>query len=145
MARKPSRNLTDRELEIMQVFWSLGEARLGDVHDALNGQGEPVAVSTVATQLASLAAKGYLTQSGRHGRFLYAPACSREQATKNLLDDFLDRVGLSGSPAFLIQLLKAEKLSRADRAELEALLGETPKSAPRRAQAENPPAPEANP
>jgi predicted transcriptional regulator len=122
VARRPAKKLTERELEIMQILWQLGEARLGDVQEALNRQGEPVAPSTVATQLTLLVHKGYLTQIGRHGRYRYAPACTREDATRNLLDDFLDRVGLGRSPSFLIQLLKAEKLSAADRAALQAIL-----------------------
>lgn len=124
MARRPSRNLTERELEIMQVIWDMGEARLGDIHEALNRKGEPVAVSTVATQLSLLLNKGYLTQNGRHGRYVYTPTCTKEEATKSLLDDFLGRVGLGRSPSFLIRLLKTEKLSAADRAELEAILTE---------------------
>src|SRR5215470_11446157 len=95
MARKPSKNLTERELEIMQVLWSLGQARLGQIQDALNQDStEPVAPSTVATQLHLLIHKGYVTQTGRHGRSLYVPTCSRQEATRDLLDDFLNRVGL---------------------------------------------------
>jgi BlaI family transcriptional regulator, penicillinase repressor len=133
MARKPSKNLTERELEIMQVLWSLGPARLGEVQDALNRQGsDPVAPSTVATQLNLLIHKGYVAQTGRHGRSLYAPTCSREEATKNLLDDFLARVGLGRAPAFLIQLLKDERLTVADRAALQEILRErTPGTARR--------------
>jgi predicted transcriptional regulator len=122
MARKPAKNLTERELEIMQIIWDRGPARLGDVQDALNQNGDPVAVSTVATQLGILVNKGYLTQTGRHGRFVYQPTCSKEEATKSLLDNFLARVGLSRSPSFLIQLLKREKLSAADRAALQDIL-----------------------
>src|SRR6516164_7950429 len=104
MARRPSKNLTERELEIMQVLWSLGQARLGEVQEALNQQsGEPVAPSTVATQLNLLIHKGFVTQTGRPGRSVYLPQCSREEATRNLLADFLARVGLGGAPAFLIQ------------------------------------------
>src|SRR5262245_6052130 len=109
MARKPAKNLTDRELEIMQIIWEKGAARLGDLQDALNLRGEPVAVSTVATQLGILVNKGYLTQTGRHGRYVYEPTRTKEEATKSLLDNFLARVGLGRSPSFLIQLLKREK------------------------------------
>jgi predicted transcriptional regulator len=148
VARRPSKNLTERELEIMQILWDRGEARLGDIQDALNQQGEPVAPSTVATQLSLLVHKGYLTQLGRHGRYRYAPVCSREEATRDLLDDFLGRVGLGRSPSFLIQLLKAEKLSAEDRAALQAILrekdpgGETrPRSRPTDPAAGEEPAP----
>jgi predicted transcriptional regulator len=130
MARRPTKTLTERELEIMQVLWSLGQARLGEVQEALNLQGgEPVAPSTVATQLNLLIHKGYVTQTGRPGRSVYEPTCSREEATRNLLDDFLSRVGLGRAPAFLIQMLRDESLTAEDRAALKEILRESdPKS-----------------
>jgi predicted transcriptional regulator len=144
MARKPSKNLTERELQIMQVLWSLGEARLGEVQEALNQSGEPVALSTVATQLNLLVHKGYVAQTGRPGRFLYVPTCTREEATKNLLDDFLVRVGLGRAPGFLIQMLKNERLTAKDRAALQELLRESEPPAPRRSRSRPapPPSPE---
>ena len=132
MARRPAKTLTERELEIMQVIWALGEARLGEVQAALNEHGEPVAASTVATQLNLLVHKGYLTQTGRSGRSVYAPTWTQEEATKNLLDDFLARVGLGGGPAFLIRMLKNERLSADDRAALQEILRESEKPEPPR-------------
>jgi predicted transcriptional regulator len=132
MARKPTKTLTGRELEIMQVIWSLGEARLGEIQDALNRHGDPVAPSTVSTQLSLLIHKGYVTQTGRPGRSVYVPTWSREQATKNLLDDFLARVGLGRAPGFLIQLLRNERLTAEDRAALEEILREGRPEPPRR-------------
>jgi predicted transcriptional regulator len=123
MARKPSKHLTERQLEIMQVLWSLGQARLGEVQEALNQKGsEPVAPSTVATQLNLLVQRGYVSQTGRPGRSLYVAAWSREEATRSLVDEFLSRLGLGGAPAFLIQLLKDEPLSAEDRAALQEIL-----------------------
>jgi predicted transcriptional regulator len=134
MARKPTKTLTGRELEIMQVIWSLGGARLGEIQDALNRSGEPVAPSTVATQLSLLIHKGYVTQTGRPGRSLYVATCTREEATKNLLDDFLARVGLGRAPGFLIRMLKNERLSAEDRAALEEILRESQPEPPRRSR-----------
>jgi predicted transcriptional regulator len=131
MARKPAKYLTERQLKIMQVLWSLGEARLGEVQEALNqASPEPVAPSTVATQLNLLVQRGYVTQTGRPGRSLYVPACSREEATRNLVADFLARVGLGRAPAFLIQLLKHERLTAEDRAALRAILRDSDPEAP---------------
>jgi predicted transcriptional regulator len=123
MARKPSKNLTERELEIMHVLWSLGQARLGEIQEALNSKGgESVAASTVATQLNLLVAKGYVAQTGRFGRSIYAPTSSREETTRDLFDDFRARVGVGRAPAFLIQLLRDESLTDDDRAALEQIL-----------------------
>jgi predicted transcriptional regulator len=147
MARRPSKNLTERELEIMQVLWSLGQARLGEIQDALNQQGsEPVAPSTVSTQLSLLIHKGYLTQTGRHGRSVYVPTCTREEATRTLLDDFLARVGLGRAPAFLIQLLRDERLTPEDRAALQEILRESePETGRRSRRRTTPPAEESQP
>jgi predicted transcriptional regulator len=135
MARKPTKTLTERQLEIMQVLWSMGQARLGEVQEALNVKSsEPVAASTVATQLNLLVQRGYVTQTGRHGRSLYVPACSREDATRSLVDDFLARVGLGRAPAFLIQLLKDETLTAQDRAALQQILRESER--PQRSRSE---------
>lgn len=143
MARRPAKTLTERELEIMQVIWALGEARLGEVQEALNERGEPVAASTVATQLNLLVHKGYLTQTGRSGRSVYAPTYTQEEATKNLLDDFLARVGLRRGPAFLIRMLKNERLSAEDRDALEEILRESEKpEAPRKSRSRPAPPPE---
>ena len=139
MARKPTKNLTERELEIMQVLWSLGEARLGEIQDALNEKGDPVAPSTVATQLSLLIHKGYITQAGKPGRSVYQPACAREETTRDLLTDFLERVGAGRTPAFLIQLLKDEKLTAADRAALEEILQESDPARRSRRRSDAPP------
>jgi predicted transcriptional regulator len=148
MARRPTKKLTERELEIMQVLWSLGQARLGEVQEALNQKsGEPVAPSTVATQLNLLIHKGYVTTSGRLGRSVYVPTCSREEATRGLLDDFLARVGLGRAPAFLIQMLKNERLTAEDRAALEEILRQNAPESGRRSrpQPPTPPAAEEQP
>jgi predicted transcriptional regulator len=145
MARRPAKTLTERELEIMQVIWELGEARLGEVQEALNERGEPVAASTVATQLNLLVHKGYLTQAGRPGRSVYVPTCTREEATKNLFDDFLTRVGLGQGPAFLIQMLKNERLSDEDRAALEEILRESRPERPRKPRSRPTPRPSEEP
>ena len=124
----------------MQVLWSLGQARLGEIQDALNEQGgEPVAPSTVATQINLLIHKGYVAQTGKLGRSVYVPACDRDETTRDLLTDFLARVGIGRAPAFLIQLLKEEKLTAADRAALEEILRES--EPPRRSRQRPNPSP----
>ena len=128
----------------MQVLWSLGQARLGEVQDALNHKsGEAVAPSTVATQLNLLIHKGYVRQTGRPGRSLYVPTCGREETTRDLLGDFLSRVGLGRAPAFLIQLLRDERLTAEDRAALQEILRESEPPTSRRARSRSAPPPPA--
>ena len=39
MARPPASELTARELEVMHVFWALGEVTVSEVRDVLRGPG----------------------------------------------------------------------------------------------------------
>ena len=50
MARPPSKEPTDGELEILKVLWEIGPAGLGQIHGALEQRRE-VATTTVATML----------------------------------------------------------------------------------------------
>ena len=88
----------------------------------------------MATQLNLLIHKGYVKQTGRPGRSLYVPTCGREETTRDLLGDFLSRVGLGRVPAFLIQLLKDERLTAEDRAALQEILRESEPPTPRRSR-----------
>ena len=77
MARPPSTQPTDGELEILKILWETGPAGLGQVHDVLRKR-RGVAVTTVATMLKMMLAKdlvqredgprGYLWTAGLAGR-----------------------------------------------------------------------------
>ena len=49
MARPPAKELTERELEIMHVFWNRGELTVADVREDLAETGRDLAYTTVAT------------------------------------------------------------------------------------------------
>ena len=76
MARPPAKELTERELEVMHVFWNLGEATAAEVRDELARGGLDLAYTTVATLVRILFDKGFLIQQPgdrpfryqRHGR-----------------------------------------------------------------------------
>ena len=49
MARPPAKELTERELEVMHVFWNRGESTVAEVRDVLAESGLDRAYTTVAT------------------------------------------------------------------------------------------------
>ena len=61
MARSPSDQPTQRELEILAVLWEHGPASLGTVCDALRRQ-RPLATTTVATMLKVMLDKKLVTR-----------------------------------------------------------------------------------
>ena len=61
MARPPSTQPTDAELEILKVLWEQGPAGLGPIHAAIQGR-RPVALTTIATTLKTMLAKGLVAR-----------------------------------------------------------------------------------
>ena len=103
MARKPSKTLTDGELRIMEVLWSLKSASVRDVANALREK-EDVAYNTVQTMLGILETKGYLDHHKEGRAFVYTPIIDRGAARSSALKHFLGNF-FDGSPQALVQNL----------------------------------------
>jgi predicted transcriptional regulator len=122
MARPPAKELTERELELMHVFWKQGELTVAGVRDALADSGLERAYTTVATLVRILADKGFLIQTNQERPFSYKPAQSYEEVARKLLRDVVDRVFRGSRELLLVQLMEQRALSAKERALLEDLL-----------------------
>jgi BlaI family penicillinase repressor len=118
---KTRQKLTPRELAIMHVVWERGEATVRDVHEALARQ-RKVAYTTVMTLMSILAMKGHLTRRSVERAYVYSPARPRHQVVARLVTDFVDRVFSGSAQPLLLHLVKHEKLTPAERAELRRLI-----------------------
>ena len=92
MARPPASELTERELEIMHVFWRQGELTATDVRDALANSGRELAYTTVATLVRILTDKGFVKQTNAERPFRYRPVRSFDDVSGRLLGDLIKRV-----------------------------------------------------
>jgi predicted transcriptional regulator len=124
MARPAAKELTNRELEVMQVFWKLGAITAQEARDELARTGIDRAYTTVATQVRILAEKGFLKQTTAERPFLFVAARSYEEVSRRLLGDLLDRVFQGSRELLLVSLMEREKLSAKERARLENLIKE---------------------
>ena len=124
MARPPAKELTDRELEIMQVFWKSGEMTAMDVRDQLAASGLDRAYTTIATLLRILSEKGFLRQTTEDRPFRYEAARTYEEVSGRLLTDLVRRVFRGSREQLLVRLMEQKKLSPKERAALEDLLKE---------------------
>ncbi len=124
MARPKATELTERELEIMQVVWSAGEQTIGQIRDSLAAQGHDRAYTTVATLVRILHEKGFLEQTTDVRPFSYSATRSEEDVSRRLLDDLLERVFGGSRSELLVRLFQRRKLTAKERAVLEALLKE---------------------
>ena len=127
MARPKAKELTERELEIMHVFWELGELSAPEVRDELAERGVDLAYTTVATLIRILTEKGCLTQTNEQRPFQYVAARSFEDVSGRMLTDLVQRVFQGSREQMLIRLMGQKKLSAKERSVLESLLREQQK------------------
>lgn len=123
MARPPAKELTERELEIMQVFWKRDPLAVADVQADLKQAGLDRAYTTVATLVRILADKGFLEQVNQERPFIYRPARTYEEVSGKLLSDLVERVFQGSREQLLVRLMGQKKLSAKERAALEQVLG----------------------
>ena len=130
MARPPSRQPTDGELEILHVLWDSDPATLGQVCTALR-EARPVATTTVATMLKVMLDKGLVKR--RHGPrgYLWSARVSRKAATTGLLRKLLDGVFEGSAQRLVAHLLEEGRLSDRDRQQIRRLLDASSGGGPR--------------
>src|SRR6187401_3587989 len=92
MARPKAKELTERELELMHLFWSVGPATAAEIRDRLAGSGRDLAYTTVATLIRILCDKEFLEQLPGERPFQYRPLRSFEEVSSSMLGDMVQRV-----------------------------------------------------
>lgn len=122
MARPKAATLTERELEVMQVFWDHGELAAMDARDELERQGRDLSYTTVATLTRILLEKGFLKQVTHQRPFRFQPIRSHAEVSKNLLGELLKRVFGGSREQLLLRLMEGDKLTARERDVLEQIL-----------------------
>lgn len=122
--RKPkdeTKLLTEAELELMTILWKLGEGSVADVQAQLPKE-KPQAYTTTSTILRILEQKE-VVRARKEGRgHVYVPVLRKEDYEARAVHHVVERV-FEGAPVALArQLLRSERLTEADLAELRALL-----------------------
>ncbi|MBI3407302.1 MAG: BlaI/MecI/CopY family transcriptional regulator [Planctomycetes bacterium] len=124
MSRPTAKELTQRELEVMHVFWKHGALTPAAARDRLAKARRDLTYVTVANLVRILHEKGFLSQVNDERPFVYAPSRSYEDVSGRLLDDVLDRVFRGSREHLLVRLLGQSQLSERERTFLQSLLEE---------------------
>src|SRR5262245_14535670 len=127
MARPKASELTERELEVMHVFWSGGEQTVAVARDELAAAGRDLAYTTVATLVRILVDKQFLRQTNEERPFRYQAIRSFEEVSGNLLTDLVRRVFGGSREQLLVRLMEQRHLSPRERAVLEGIRTEKKK------------------
>ena len=137
MARAPSMQPTDGELEILNVLWDAGPVELGTVRAALQSK-RPVASTTVATMLKLMRDKGLVERADGPKGYLWTAKVSRKSARSGLLGKLVDLAFDGSARGLVAHMLEAGKLTQRDREAIRRMLdeqAEKPRSKKREADA----------
>jgi predicted transcriptional regulator len=127
MARPAAKELTERELEVMHVFWKRGAITAQEARDELARAGVDRAYTTIATLIRILSEKGFLRQTTSERPFCYRAARSYEDVSRRLLGDLVQRVFGGSREQLLLRLMEDKKLTAKERARIEQILRENQK------------------
>jgi predicted transcriptional regulator len=118
MPRKRSHSApSDRELDILKVFWEVGEAPVRTIHQKMAPNGE-FALTTIQTLVRIMAEKGFLQVRNVNRTLYYKPCYTIEQAGSR----FLHKVFDGAVDRLVLSMLRAENLSTEELAEIEQLI-----------------------
>ena len=108
---------SEREMDILKIFWEVGEASVRQVHRKIAPNGE-FALTTIQTLIRIMADKGFLQVRNVNRTLFYKPNYTIEQASSRFLhkvfDGEVDRLVLS--------MLRSENLSTEELREIETLI-----------------------
>jgi BlaI family transcriptional regulator, penicillinase repressor len=124
MGRPRARDLTERELEVMHVFWNHGEATAAEARDRLAASGLDRTYTTIANLVRGLYEKGFLRQVNAERPFVYRAVKTYEDVSGRLLVDLVQRVFHGSRAQLLCRLVEQRRLTAEERAVLERVLKE---------------------
>lgn len=121
MSRSPSKHPTELELEILKVLWQLGPATVRQVRDAL-APIRDLAYTSVMTVMTIMTGKGYVTRTKDGRTFVYRSVYREEKASRNMLQDVVDRLFGGSTTAVMQHLLETSDLDDEELKQIRSLI-----------------------
>ena len=110
-------------MDILKVFWEIGEAPVKVVHQKMAPNGE-FALTTIQTLIRIMERKGFLTVRSKSRTLYYTPIYTIEQ----LGSRFLHKVFDGAVDRLVLSMLRAEDLSADELREIELLIAKVRKA-----------------
>lgn len=118
------RDVTPRELEILQILWEEGPATIRTLTDRLYPGGGTSAYGTVQKLLERLEEKGMVERRRTEPAHTFAASVARDELIGHRLQEVAERLCGGSLTPLLTHLVKQSQLSDADRQELRNLIDE---------------------
>ncbi len=114
-------SFTERELDVMDVLWELGEATVAEVRERL---ADELAYTTVLTVLRTLEEKGYVGHTEEGKAYRYHPCVERQAAGRSALRRLTRKLFRNSPELLLTHLVSDRGLSEDDLRRMRDLLDE---------------------
>ncbi|MCA9305842.1 MAG: BlaI/MecI/CopY family transcriptional regulator [Phycisphaerales bacterium] len=119
---KKDRDISAAELEVVAALWEGGPMTVREVMNTLHGQGREIAYTTVLTFLARLERKGVVVSDKDGVAYVYRAVVSRDKVARTRVKDIVEQV-FDGAPGPLVlHLMKNERFTSEELAEMRALI-----------------------
>lgn len=112
---------TPAELEILQVLWQCGEAKVQTVNDKLS-ELKPVGYTTTLKTMQIMEQKGLLGRRKDGKSHIYFPLSAQTETQSSLLDKLLHSAFGGSKSQLVMQLLGNKKTSKKELDEIKAFL-----------------------
>ncbi|MBI5154206.1 BlaI/MecI/CopY family transcriptional regulator [Candidatus Poribacteria bacterium] len=117
----PPVQLSDLQIQIMQVLWKNMEATVIDVQAAL-AEERGLAMTTIATMLTRLEKRGVVAHRTEGRQFVYRPLFSEQEIRRSILSEITDRLFQGDATALVSHLIDAKELTPGDLERVKALI-----------------------
>ncbi len=121
MPRLTSKHPTELELEILKVLWRLGPATVRQVRDELAAVRD-LAYTTVMTMMTIMAGKGYVKRNKDGRSYVYQATYQEQKASRNMLQDVVDRLFGGSTKAVMQHLLETSELDEDELKQIRLLI-----------------------
>lgn len=114
--------LGDAELQVLRTLWDIGPCTVRDVLNHFHTRNRKVAYTTVLTFLTRLEQKGFVRSDKSGLAYVYRAVVTRNQITRSKLKAMLEELFDGEAAPLVLQLMKTEKFSAEEIAELQKLI-----------------------
>ncbi|MBL8851971.1 MAG: BlaI/MecI/CopY family transcriptional regulator [Planctomycetaceae bacterium] len=122
MTRRPVR-VTPGEMDLLSMLWAEGPLTLGEAHRRFTPYGREVSYPTMQTRLNRLVEKRLVARSDDRPAE-YRAVATRDQVSLGHLQELLAKISRGDAVPLVAQLLREQKLTQEQLAELEQLLAD---------------------
>lgn len=112
---------TPAELDILQVLWACGEAKVQEVNDKLS-ENKPVGYTTTLKTMQIMEQKGLLGRKKDGKSHIYFPQITQADTQSSMLDKLLQSAFGGSKSQLVMQLLGNKKVSKKELDEIKTFL-----------------------